>query len=118
MDKFCKDKKSKMFELLAAVKLSEIRHLKVHDTKEPVLTLELFQDDGFKGFIKLLFAGDMERQMFVARMWDLKKKNINANAPIEMEAQKGARRADDESYGSEDSGPDSEDETCEMTIYF
>ena len=42
MDLFCKEKKSKMFELLAAVKLSEIRHLNVHDTKEPILTFELF----------------------------------------------------------------------------
>ena len=64
MQAFCENKHSKMFQLLGVVRLHEIKQLKVHDTKEPAVTFywdsNLFKGD-FRGIVKILFPGDMER---------------------------------------------------------
>lgn len=87
MKRFCADKKSKMFNLLAVFELSEVRNLTVHDTKEPAITFQLFRGQ-FEGKAKLLFPGDMERQMFVARIWDLKKE-LASNKKVVIEQESG-----------------------------
>ena len=60
MEGFCRHINSAMFQLVAAVKLADIKNVKVHKNKDPSVDITFFKGQ-YEAKANLLFTSDMQR---------------------------------------------------------
>lgn len=128
--------KVKLFDVLICLDVGDIVRLYVHKGSVPSVEIRCFasegdkkededaEDEGEHG-IDLRFTGDMERQLFVSRIWDYRRAGGQGASDEEEEDEyqedlRGRAIADEENEDSMSEGDkdsDSDEEYIEATIY-
>jgi hypothetical protein len=128
--------KVKLFDVLICLDIGDIVRLYVHKGSVPSVEIRCFASEGDKKEdedaedhgehdINLRFTGDMERQLFVSRIWDYRRAGGQGASDEEEEDEyqedlRGRAIADEEnedSMSEGDKGSDSDEEYIEATIY-